>query len=100
MTLSRRIYARGDCGDVVAAGDCVDGACARRNRGSRRIGSTGYHFDHLGIACYWIVMLWPSRRPRNGGKNGHGNGNGNGKMVREGGAMSERRGRYSQGRSP
>jgi hypothetical protein len=37
----------------------------------------------LGIACYWIVMLWPSRRPRNGSKNGHGNGNGNGKMVRK-----------------
>jgi len=22
----------------------------------------------LGIVCYWIVMLWPSRRPRNGRK--------------------------------
>lgn len=26
----------------------------------------------LGIACYWIVMLWPSRRSRNEGRNGHG----------------------------
>lgn len=26
----------------------------------------------LGIACYWIVMLWPSRRSRNGRRNGNG----------------------------
>ena len=26
----------------------------------------------LGIACYWIVMLWPSRRPPNGRRNGSG----------------------------
>ncbi len=26
----------------------------------------------LGIACYWIVTLWPSRRPRNETKNGNG----------------------------
>jgi hypothetical protein len=34
----------------------------------------------LGIACYWIVMLWPSRRPRNARRNGN---NGNGKTARK-----------------